>query len=138
MQETVITIGTPAAINNLIRYAARCFDLDTVSISSLGHPQGLDGNHKATAVILYAPGLEVPRKQAIEAIQREFPEALIVVCDSVTRRRDWMGREDSGVFHYFPLPARLDDIQRSLGFVWAARMSLPTQVETPAELAAAV
>lgn len=134
MKETVVTIGTPEAVNELIRHAAEGFGWEMVAIPSVDSSHTQDGwMPHATAVILYPPGLEVPLPQAIEAVQRANPATPILVCDSVTRRRDWIGSPDSGVFHFFPLPARMHDIQRSLGFVWAARMSPLGNVEPTPE-----
>lgn len=134
MRETVLSLGTPEAVDELIRHAARSFDWDLVAIPSLDDASKRNGElASVTAAILYPPGLEVPLQQAIERLQQEFPEALILVCDSVTRRRDWIGSARSGVFHFFPLPAQIHDIQRSLGFVWAARMNPLGSVEPAAE-----
>ncbi len=133
MKETVVTIGTSESVDNLIRHAAQSFGWDLVAIPSVEPAKVRNGKvSHATAVILYPPGLEVPLPQAIEAIQQEIPEAPILVCDSVTRRRDWTGSAGSGIFHFFPLPARIHDIERSLGFVWAARMSPPGRTASPA------
>jgi hypothetical protein len=57
---------------------------------------------------------------AIETIRALAPSARIIVCHNFSEPIDWQELSEAGAFHAVALPLSENEVQQSLGFLWAA------------------
>jgi hypothetical protein len=57
----------------------------------------------------------------VRAILDAAPGALPILCHGFADAIDWPQLVDAGVFHSLSFPFDLQEVRRSLGFVWSAK-----------------
>jgi hypothetical protein len=97
------------------------FGWSLIVCSSLRDVAELNADYNLVAVLFSPRNLGLPWDQALEGVLEAAPRALPILCHAFSEAIDWPQVAEAGAFYSLLLPFAMDEVRRSLGFVWDAR-----------------